>query len=154
MVAKRGFLRLLEATIAVLVVLGAMLLLSSQRTPRQAEDLTQELYPYLDEVALNSTFRDNITAHYDTSQPFDSGQNKEIRESIENFIRKRLANPRLDLTVRICDVDKLCPLEPLQDYLRNSDGDIFSAERIVTPAPTSPAGAQTRKIRLFLWRKR
>ena len=66
-VNKKGFMRVVEATIAILIILVALVIISSQGVVHEARDFTEILPPLLDEVAQNLTLREEIINNYNES---------------------------------------------------------------------------------------
>ena len=77
MVAKKGFMRIVEATIASLLILGVLLTLSvSNKNSMQNTETLEELLPsILEEIALNSTLREKII-NYITTEIYTVSPNK------------------------------------------------------------------------------
>lgn len=150
MVGRKGFLKIVEATIAVIIVITALLLLSvkNQKT-ETSKDLTSLLPPVLDEIARNENLRREIIYDYDTNSPYSKTENKKVISNIENYSRTSFTNPGLNFTVRICSLEQPCILEP---YPVENPENIFAAERIVTTTIEN-INLEPKKIKIFLWRK-
>jgi hypothetical protein len=138
MVNKKGFMRIIESTIAVMIVLGTIVLLSSQRVAVKSVDLGAELPSLLDETARNTTLREEIARNSDESQ---------IEEGLELSLGDRLNNPGINVSVELCNLTEPCFLSPYPD----TDEEIFSAERIVS-GNVKEIGFDPRKIKVFIWR--
>ena len=155
MVGKKGFLRIVEATIAILIILGALLVISSQREVNTGADLTGTLRRLLEEIAKNQDLRNQITS-YDLANCETSYEvcrteppNKEVLGNISEFLDERI-NPAFDYSISICNAENIC-------YFQESYPDaqeIYAAERIIT---SSLGGNDSddilRKIKIFLWRR-
>lgn len=147
---KRGFLRIIEATVAIMIVLGALLLITlQQKTPDRTVDLAELLPPYLDELAENPATREDILS-YEITKPFNKDENKVIIENLEEYIKNRVNNPTFDLTVRICDAKILCVLEP---YPVSDPTNIFAAERVVSTNLDGGDVVEPRKVKVFIWKR-
>lgn len=138
MVNKKGFLRVIEATIAVLIVIGALLLIATQQSSADNKDLTKILPPLLDEIARDPTLRESVLS----MSPEDA------ESFLENFFEARINNPSFEKKVRVCDLSEECLLDPFP--IENS-GDTFVAERIISTS-LSESGYSPRRIRVFLWK--
>jgi len=145
MMNKKGFMRILEATIAIMIILGALLVISSNREVRVSRDLTETLPPYLEEVVENNSLREKIMEDFQTSNPTFPG-NEEILQEVELFLKNKIGNPGLGLSVSICELNVPCPLKSWP-----GDFEVFAAERIVS---TIVGGnSDPRKLKVFLWKK-
>jgi hypothetical protein len=148
MVNKKGFLRIIEATLAVMIVIGAMLLIASQREIKPSDDLTDLLPPILDEIAQNDVLRRDIIVTYDTSQDPSETTNFAVLEGIESFIASRLDNSRFSHSASICDLYVVCPIN--EPFPVQSNTDIFSAERVISA--TLDEADTPKRLKIFLWR--
>jgi hypothetical protein len=147
---KKGFLRVIEATIAVLIVLGALLLIASQKETKPPEDLSNLLPPILDEIAQDNDFRRDIVEIYDVSLSPDDDTNFQILENIEIFVGARISNPSLEYSASICDLNVVCPLN--EEFPVQSNKDIFAAERAIS-ATLEQVEYNPRRLKIFLWKK-
>lgn len=96
MVNKRGWLRIVEALISILVVFGAVLTVSTTSPPSAKIDLCDSLSPLLDEIAKNITLRTEIINGY--------------TKGTEAFLANKIKNPALDREIKICEPeDIICP---------------------------------------------
>jgi len=150
---KKGFLRILEATIAVMIILGAILVISGGRQPEAKVDITETLAPYLDEVAHDSGLRASVIRDYCTScdnGEIIDGDNQDILYEIEDFIEQRINNPNLKIEIRICEYNLPCPILP---YPVEAE-ELFAVERVVTTNVVEKKGDYSpKKIKLFAYRR-
>ena len=144
---KKGFMRIAEATIAVMIVLGAMLLISSQKGGKTDEDLTNMISSFLEEIAKNDSLREKILS-YNTGEDYTTLSNAVILSNITGFLDKRIDDPLLNFSVSICDVEEICYLQP---YPEGFYGEIFSEDRIISTR-LSETNFNPRKIAVFAWR--
>jgi hypothetical protein len=135
---RKGFLRIVEATIAVLIILSAFIVIASQKEATVTRDLSYRLPPFLDEVAEDQDFRIRIIQN-----PNDAN----LLGEIENQISNGLDNSALDLKVKICELKEQCPIDDWP-----GDFEVFSAERVVSAALDGSA-YDAKKLKLFVWRK-
>ena len=136
---KGGFIRVLEATIAVLIIIGALLLIATQKEIRTRNDLSEILQPLLNEISQNSTLREKII-----TEPAEDAESE-----IEAFLSTRITNAALDFDVEVCELEDPCFLDaPVGDSV-----DIFVEERIITTTVTSNLDFEPKKVKIFLWRK-
>jgi len=146
---KIGFIRMIEATIAVMIILGALLVISSNKEVGVVRDLTETLPPFLDEVAQDVDKRREIIQDYDTDLDHTQFDNALILEGIEQFLRERIKNDALEIEVRICDLEVVCFLkrEPYPDT------EIFTAERAISATLDPKTNFSPRKLKIFLWKR-
>ncbi len=137
MVAKRGFIRIVEATIAIVLILGAILILRNENVDSQRTDFAEILPAILNEIARNESFRKAVAENASSAQ-----------EEITTLLNDRINNPALDYSFRICDLQDMCDIEVLPE---NSDGEIYSAERVIS-ASIEERQFSPKKIKIFLWR--
>ena len=158
MVGKKGFLRVVEAMMAVLLIFGALLIISPGKENVKREDLTDILRSLLDEIAKNQELRLRIT-NYNLSKcepPNNQNRcrgespNKEALENISLFLEKNIKNSLFNYSVSICRIDNSpCVLANYPSF----DTDIYSAERLITTTPTQDESPNIKKIKVFLWRR-
>src|SRR3989344_6656143 len=134
MVNKKGFLRILEAILAVLIILSALLFVvmknSSQNLENSSDALCKEAEGILDEISKNNTLRENVLDQNDLA--------------IKEFLKSRISNPLVDYRVKICNPDELCSLnEGGLDKL-----DVCASERLITTTPSRTA-FQPKKLKVF-----
>ena len=146
MVNKRGFIKIVEATISIVIIIGVMLVLVGQQTPRQEIELFDEIHPILDEMARNSTTREAVLS-YELNEDPDNGNNGPIIEMLERFVEERIDLLFIEQKVIICEIDSLCPI----DQWPVVRGEVYSGERIITTS--LERDFEPRKVKIFLWRE-
>ncbi|MCA9485892.1 MAG: hypothetical protein KC506_03550, partial [Nanoarchaeota archaeon] len=62
---NKGFMRIVEATIAVLIVIGALLILNNQNVENPVSDIGGDLVRVLDEISQNVSLRIEIVSSLD-----------------------------------------------------------------------------------------
>jgi len=134
MVNNRGWLRIVEASAAVLIIFSVILLISRQAAIPQSNDLTGTITPILEEIARNSSLREDIITYGNESVP-------QLRE----FVGSRIKLHSLNYEVAVCNVDEICSLV---SYPSNTD-EIYTGERIISSTLTS---YNPKKVKIFLWR--
>ena len=141
MVNKKGLLRIVEASIAVLIVLAVILLVSVNKERDIERDLSEILTPILDEIARNTSLRDKIFLD-------------EINaiEEMETIVSNQLQNSFLSSKVVICgNINEFCG--GLEDYPENAEGSIFSSERIISTRLDANL-YNPKKLKIYLWKIR
>jgi len=131
---KKAFIRIVEAMIAILIVLTAVLIIASNQF--QKTDISEDVYEtqrhILDVIANNEGMRNQII----------NGQTTLADE----FILKNIPNS-WDFTTNICRVDEIC------NQGTKNDRDIFVSEVIISANLTNFPDLKSRKLRFFVWRK-
>lgn len=127
-------MRILEATISIVLILSALAILSSKQEVREEKDLAEMLPKILDEIARNQTLRKDIILN---------------NPDLNTFVGKRINNPSLDFAVKICALDETCVLD---NFPEDVGGDIFASERVVSAVIDSPDFVP-KKVKIFLWKK-
>lgn len=127
-----GFLRIIEATVAVLIIASVLFVFTSRQSAISSDvDLTERAREILQEVAGNSTLR-NASLNDDA-------------ETLEDFISRRIPELYLDFEVRICDdIGSACGQS---SYV---EGNIWSAERTIS---SNLYYLGPKKLRLFIWER-
>ena len=127
-------MRIVEASIAVLIIFSALLLLSSNRTAGGGESLADRVESVMNELAQDESIRDSVLS--------PSPNINTIKQKVE----ERLGNA-FEVEVRICNLEENCPLEsfPL-------DAEVFVDERVFSVNVDS-SSFTPKKVRVFVWRK-
>ena len=126
---RRGFLRIVEATIAIVIVLGVMFVFFTQARTQEGIDYSERARNILEEVSKNPVLRTAVL-------------NNEVEE-VKDFVDGKIPEQYLEHEVKICEVNDACGKS---EY---TEGDVYSAERIIS-ATIDTLGPK--KIRLFIWR--
>ncbi len=135
MVNNKGWLRIVEATVAILIIFAVVLSLSISRSGTAETDLSDNINPLLEEIAKNNSMREKII-----SAP------AEAEELIRTFISLRIREPNVGYDVRVCDVDRVCGIS---SYPQDISGNIYAGSRLISSSLT--AGTEPKKVTIFLW---
>ncbi len=147
MVNKKGFIRIVEASIAIILIFSVLIIVRAQRETRTAgKDISYLVSPLLEEIGENKNFRQKIL-DYNTSEDYSDPENAQIIQELRSFVEPRIEVYNLEHAVRICDLNKICSLEPYP-----IDKEIFAGERVVA-ATLNSIEFSPRKIKIFLWKK-
>lgn len=133
---KGGWLRLVEASLAIVIVLGVVLSLSISREARKEADLTQVIRPILDEIASDQNLRAKI---------IECDNCPGTISELNDFVGTKITNPSLGYNVSICKLDDLCTFRPA-----DMQGELYAVERAIT---STLSAYGPKKIKLFVWRK-
>jgi hypothetical protein len=133
MVNNRGWLRIVEASIAVIIILGVLITVNSSNKQTSSGDLSEKITSLLEEIASNYTLRDLIVKN---------GANSE--GAIMGFLKAHVTNPSVNYTVKVCPIeDAICPLE------RYPSQEVFVQERVISSVlgDISP-----KRVKIFMWK--
>ena len=137
---KKGFIRILEAVFAILVIMGAALILISNSV--QTSDISEEVYEkqryILDVVTNNQEMRNEIIDYNPEATP------PRLLTKTTTFIQKNIPSTWTFKTC-ITDIDKICNEETPDDK------DLYVSEAIISSSLTKYDGSK--KLRFFIWRK-
>jgi len=128
---KKGFIRILEAIFAILLIMGAVLIIISNNV--QTLDISNEVHEkqryILDIITNNESMRSEIINNQTTLT--------------KSFIEKNIPNTwKFDIC--ITEVDELC------NPVIENDKDIYVSESIISSSLTSYTSSK--KLRFFIWR--
>ena len=135
MVNKKGILRIIEASIAILIIFTVIISFSVIRKPRAERDLSERITPLLEEMARNNSLRDEVI-----SQP------SQANASILLFLASRIKEENIGYDVKICDIDEVCGLD---SYPEDKPSNLYVGSRVISSSFGGGAGAK--RINLFLW---
>lgn len=128
---KKGFIRIVEAIFAILVIMGAALVLISNNV--QTSDISEEVYEkqrfILEVIANDEQMRQQIV-NGDTTLA-------------DEFIRKNIPST-WQFSTCITDIDRVCNNSP------GDDNDIYVTESIISSSTSTYTGSK--KFRFFIWR--
>ncbi len=136
MVNKQGWLRIVEALVSILIIIGAVLVVLSYRQAESPINSLCSLIPgLLDEIAKNNSLRENALSHQTTV--------------IKIFVDARIANPGIASRVSVCGpVDEIgCALN--ESGLDNLD--ICAGERLISALPAQET-INPQRVKVFLFR--
>lgn len=139
---KKGIARILEATIAILIIAGVVLTLAANKKVSSQQDLSTLLPPYLEEIAKNMQLREQIIFTNISNET----QVNATEVAMENFIKQRIINPNYNFKIKICAINDVCGLT---QYPKNINGDLYAADRVVSATLES---MDSKKIKIYLWR--
>jgi hypothetical protein len=125
---KKGFLRVVEATISILIIVSAVLVGVNIGIESREPSLSERARDVLREIANDDSLRTEILT--------SSG----VPQNVIDFANSRI--PALfSFEMRLCDVNEVCG-QPTYN------GNVFSAERIISSDLTNN---NAKKLRLFIW---
>lgn len=128
---KKGFLRILEAFIAILLIISVLLVLytSTVSKPKKSEEIYRFQETILNEIAANSVLRRAVL-----QEPPDT-------DLIRTYIASRIA-PGFAFEIKICTVNEICELDVYKE-------EMFSTSRIIS---SDLQEYNPKQVKIFMWR--
>lgn len=140
MVNKRGLIKIIEASIAIVIIFIVILSIAQIKKRTDERNLSEIISPILEEIAKNNALREKILA--------DNSSSNEAEDMAKSIVGARLNDPMMGYDVTICKPDEICGMEK---YPGDVSGDIYAGSRIISSVLTSTE--EPKKINLFLWIK-
>lgn len=142
---KRGWIRIVEATVAILLIVGVSLIIINQRYVK--DDMSEKVYEdeaeILKEIQLDNDLRNSILTV--SIVPIESGTTGFPTDVIAK-IDERTPAYLDDCWAKICEVNENCYLDNLPP-----DKDVYAHSVIITV--TQGAGYSPKQLKLFCWVK-
>ena len=137
---KKGFLRIIEASIAIVLIMGVLFTFYIKDRVQEEPDLSERARDILEEISRNATLRGEIL-NYDTQaeDPPDP-----IPDNVNASVIMRIPENYLRYEVKICEVLDVCGKS---EYFA---GNVYTGERIISSNITN---IDTKKIKLFIWQE-
>lgn len=132
---KRAWLKIIEAVIAILIVIGAVIYIISANAPNR--DIGTNVYEK-EKFILNTLNKDNnqrtkiITTN--------TGSNNDVNDFIKNLIPLTW-----NFETNICEIGEIC-----ESTMAPKDKEIYVSEVVITSDLTE---YKPKKLRLFIWEK-
>ncbi len=129
--SKKGWLRILEAFIAIILITSVLVVLYSRtiERPRRVEEIYNLQETILGEVASSNKLREAVINNR--------------TEEIKSFIERRIPGG-FNFTIEICEVNEICELG---EY-REEGEEVYSSERIIS---STLEIYQPKKLKIFMW---
>jgi hypothetical protein len=152
MMNKRAWVRILEATIAVMIISGVLLVVYSKQESRSMDssDYFRNLHTkILSDISLNSDLRANVlyVSYEDLSDGNFSALNDFVNDSLLDMI---------GYSIRVCnlsDPSDACKMDPVV-YVSILDKDVYVDDVIISSQVSDGSSVYSpKKFRLFLWEK-
>jgi hypothetical protein len=135
MVNKKGFLRIIEASVAVVIIMGLLFVYSTRGAGiAQDPDWSQKAREILEEASRDPAVRNEIIAY----QPSSGFPPTFIFDA---FVSARIPG-HLNHEIRICDMEQVCGM---RNYV---SGNVYVGERVFSASITAHS---PRKVRIFIW---
>lgn len=126
---KKGWLRIVEAFIAVLIIASVLLVIISRSAKPVEEEIHEIQRSILKQIENNETLRADIL------------QNE--KQKTTEFI-SRLIPVQLDFAIKICEIDDICRME---EYVEK---DVYADEILISATLQEYA---PKKLKMFVWKK-
>ena len=130
---KRGIIRILEAFIAILLILGAVVIVFSKFSSKSLEDQniieTEKLI--LEQLAGNAQFRDEVIKMSESSQ---------ISPELNNFIANRIPN-LYEYEFKVCELQSVCSASSYHEVVYVHERALSSSIKQYSP----------KKMKLYVW---
>ncbi len=141
---KKGFIRILEATIAIMIVAGVLLVAYSKQ---QSVDNTSRDYIYsiqkkiLDDISLRDDLRNAVL------QSNDTDVNSDLKDYVTSQVPSNFGH-----SIKVCNLEN--PPTPCkmfaEDFVNASGADIYVDEALVS---ANLSEYDPKRVRIFIWEK-
>ena len=130
---KGGFLRIVEASVSILIIAGVLFFLFNRQGFTSPPDYSERARNILEEIAKSPTLRESIL-----------NDNSNIQQDLDQFAEERIEENFLSYEIIVCEVDEACGKSSY------TEGEVYSAERVIS-STINDIGPK--KIRLFIWQE-
>ena len=134
---KRAMMRIVEAVLAIMIVLAALLIINFRIEKNPGEDLNELASPVLKEIAKEQSLRAMIIS-----------ESAGLQDELNSFVEARIDGTRFGYEIKSCDLGLPCEIS---EELEMS-GEIFGSERVISSSIESTS-YNPKKIKSYLWRK-
>lgn len=134
---RKAWLRIVEAFIAVLIVIGALLIVLSGKKAQQEQEFCSILPPMMEKIAKDEILRSEILLK----------GNETTINKIKRFLEGELKNPAFAFSVRICEPTDPCVLQ--EGGLENID---ICAEQRIISTTKEQTSFSPKKLKVFMFR--
>jgi hypothetical protein len=143
---KRGWIRIVEASIAILFITGVILVVINSNELESGDEVSlkilEEEISMLREIQLNNSLREEVLSV--SSFPVESGE-AGFPQEVEDKINSSIPN-YLECALKICSIDSECILTT------EISKSIYAESVLITTIPES-SSYSPRKLKIFCWRK-
>ena len=122
-------IRIVEASVAALIVIGFLFINFNQARSQPGSDIGDLANEILEEVAQNATLRAAVLSN--NTRP------------IEDLSSTRIPS-NYNFEVRVCEVESICGKSTFTEV------DVYSRERVISSNLDSPT-FNPRKLKIFIW---
>ncbi|MEK6926942.1 MAG: hypothetical protein AABX11_00770 [Nanoarchaeota archaeon] len=140
MVNRRGWLRLVEAVVSIVIVLTTVIVvIVNSNIGKEQSGLCSTINPYLEEIAQNQTQREMILTQNESN----------VNGNLTLYLKDKISDPALDYKIKVCSLEGECLLN--EGGLDNIE--ICAGERVISNFKGQTSDLAPRKIKLFLFRR-
>lgn len=128
---KKGWLRIVEAFLAILLIAGVIFVIIANRTGTQSskEEIIYNLQrTVLNEISSDKNLRDAVL--------------KDDQTQIKDFISGRIPQA-FNFTINICELNDVCPMM-VNEYKKN----VYANEVVIS---STLENYNPKKLKLFMW---
>lgn len=133
---KKAWLKVVEAFIAILIIIGTILYIMNTFAPKK--DISESVYEK-ERYILDSITKEELLRAKILNAPIDSSDT-----TVDLTIKNMIPNA-WDFETKICDLNSIC-----ESIKSPRDRDIYVSEIVVS---SNTQKYEPRKIRLFVWMK-
>ncbi len=154
MKGKRGWIRILEATVAVLIVSGVMITVYSDQSSR--EEVTISDYSYSLQKQILADIADNSTLRLDALGIEEDLPGDSYYDKLDAFVDSRIPSS-FGYLLRVCDLGNLtdfCKMDS-KTFIATMESDVFVEEIVISSELGGGGGEEVyspKKVRLFFWK--
>jgi hypothetical protein len=130
---KIGIIRIVEASIAILIIFSAVLIISSRTSVSEEASFADLGGDLLEEIAKDNGLREKIISN--------PSEGKKLAKS---FVGEKIKSPDLNFEINVCLPEEICSLEKFPEGVK----EVFSSERIIS---STIRNFNPKKIKIFLW---
>ena len=141
MVNRKGIIRIIEASAAILIIFIVVLTFSMTRKASMEKDLSERITPLLEEIAKNNSMREIIISTNLT----DGISTNATTKMIIDFLGPRVLEKNIERDARVCEVEQVCGMSSIP---KNITGNIYAGSRIISSSIYDDA---SKRISIFLW---
>ncbi|MEK6928922.1 MAG: hypothetical protein AABW65_03125 [Nanoarchaeota archaeon] len=136
--AKKGWLKIVEACVALIIIIGTFFAISEFRDAKKQENSLDIFYSVLDQAAKDKQIREEI---------FNS---PEIAIGKINALMPASTNQYFEKKVKICDINDACIL--LEGEMPSKETEVYIIERIVS-TNLNIKELNPKRIKLYIWKR-
>jgi len=141
---NKGWIKIVEAFIAILLIMGVLLILINRGYIGE-KDISSQVYDMevsiLREIQLNDTLRDKIL---NAGEPPIEWEDVNFPLDIKNKIINRIQK-YLECKAKICKMDEICELKEYPEK------DVYAQAVAITTTLQTPEEKQLKQLKLFCW---
>ncbi len=149
---KRGWIRILEATISVMIITGVMMAIYAQHTTVRK---TNSQYFYNLQTQILSEISSQTTLRFNVLNAVDDNPNDSNFSAINYFINEKVPNS-VGYSIRICKLTLekgFCKMNP-SAYIITRNKNVFVQSVIISSGIRDGEKVyDPKKLRLFVWEK-